>query len=211
MSTLVKYNEACRAIAAARNYDEVKDIRDKADAMRHYAHQAKNRALEVDAAEIRIRAERRLGEILSAAKDAGVFSKGGRPRRAVNGISRARLRDAGIDKKLSAMTQRLAMTPLPQFEKQVAAWRDRCLTTRNKITTGLPSGLAAMPTAQRQRAACAFIVGKSDVRAWRIAELRRYARILSAIADHCGAAGGLDRVGDCISDAQISSIAAVRR
>jgi hypothetical protein len=51
--------------------DEAKDIRDKAEAMRAYARQAKNKDLEVDAAEIRIRAERRLGELIRAQKTEG--------------------------------------------------------------------------------------------------------------------------------------------
>ena len=53
---LVHYNAACVALAAAKSTDEVKDWRDKAEAMRAYAHQSKNRQLEIDAAEIRIRA-----------------------------------------------------------------------------------------------------------------------------------------------------------
>ena len=49
--------------------DEAKDIRDKAEAMRAYAKQARNRGLEVDAAEIRIKAERRLGELIKAQRE----------------------------------------------------------------------------------------------------------------------------------------------
>ena len=50
--------------ADAHFVDEAKRIRDVADAMRAYAKQAKNRQLEIDAAEIRIRAERRVGELI---------------------------------------------------------------------------------------------------------------------------------------------------
>ena len=56
---LVRYDEACRAIAAAIHIDEVKKIRDVHIALKAYARQAKNRGLEVDAAEIRLRSERR--------------------------------------------------------------------------------------------------------------------------------------------------------
>ena len=42
---------ACKAIAEAKSVDEVKDIADKADALRLFSRQAKNKTLEVDAAE----------------------------------------------------------------------------------------------------------------------------------------------------------------
>ncbi|TPN69767.1 hypothetical protein FJ980_32865, partial [Mesorhizobium sp. B1-1-5] len=68
-SALVRYDAAVRALAEAKSVDEVKDLRDKAEAMRAYARQAKNKDLEADAAEIRIRAERRLGELIAEMRD----------------------------------------------------------------------------------------------------------------------------------------------
>jgi hypothetical protein len=62
--TLVLYDNACRALAEAKSVDEVLNIRDKAEAARAYAKQAKNRLMELDAWELRVRAERRLGEVL---------------------------------------------------------------------------------------------------------------------------------------------------
>ena len=58
---LARYDAACQALAVAKSTDEVKDIRNKAEAMCSYARQAKNRTLEVNAAEIRMRAERCAG------------------------------------------------------------------------------------------------------------------------------------------------------
>ena len=70
---LVKYDAACRAIAEARSVDEAKDIRDFALALQAYARQANNRELEDNARCIRLRATRRVGELMGAGRE-GVLS-----------------------------------------------------------------------------------------------------------------------------------------
>lgn len=128
MSELVRYHAAERALAAAEAVDEVLEIRSQAEAWRAYAKQAQNKDLEIKAARIRFRAEKRLGEILIAAKAAGQISRGQPPKAQKNSaeteefsgeetISRVTLREAGIDHKLSSRSQRLAAMDAAEFEQ----------------------------------------------------------------------------------------------
>ena len=62
---LIKWEKARSAIAEAKSVDELKLIRDKAEAWRYAAKQAKESLIvQNDIAEIKIRAERRAGELL---------------------------------------------------------------------------------------------------------------------------------------------------
>lgn len=58
------YDRACRAIAEATKMDEVKEWKDRAAAYQEYARQAKNKEMEKQAKEIRLRATRRMGQLL---------------------------------------------------------------------------------------------------------------------------------------------------
>lgn len=64
-TSLVNFDKARVALAEAHSIDEVKQIRDQAEAMRQYIRQQKGSlVMQNQAAEIKIRAERRAGEML---------------------------------------------------------------------------------------------------------------------------------------------------
>lgn len=114
---LVRYDAMCRAIAEAYEVDEVKDIRDKTMALEAYFRQAKNTEAERRACEIRLRAERKAGELLKAMEKA----KGGRPSKTSTAREEVSVTDLGITHKQSAKWQQLAEVPEEEFEAALAA------------------------------------------------------------------------------------------
>lgn len=121
---LVRYDSMCRAIAEAHQVDEVKDIRDKALALEHYARQAKNMDAERKACDIRLRAERRCGELLrEQAANGGRATResnlrvGPKSRDATSGPT---LSDLGITRDQSSKWQRLAAVDETEFESALA-------------------------------------------------------------------------------------------
>jgi hypothetical protein len=125
MTALIRYDAARRALAAAHRVDEVKAIRDKAEAVRVYAKQAGDFALQNQAAEIRIRAERRAGELLFDMQTTGQRqAKGrGRPKKVSSPTTLPKL---GITRDQSSKWQRLArMIDDATFDKAVAQAKEK--------------------------------------------------------------------------------------
>jgi N6-adenosine-specific RNA methylase IME4 len=127
MTALVAYEHACRALADAKSVDEVKDIRDKAVAMAAYARQAKNRELESDAVEIRMRATRRMDQMRQAQKESVGLAEGGWKSRGLDKNpqdEKPTLASQGIDKNLAHQARRLGAMSDERFEQFVVDTRD---------------------------------------------------------------------------------------
>jgi hypothetical protein len=155
---LARYDAACRAVAEARTVDDVQTITAHADAMRAYAKQAKNRQLELDAAEIRIRAERKLGELMAAQRaSVGVARPPGanqhEDRVKIKPEAPATLAEAGIDKNLAHRARTLAAVPEQDFEARLGEKRrqeDRRVVLAPRVDEEkLVADLAAMPREHR--------------------------------------------------------------
>lgn len=137
---LIKYDAACKALAEARAVDEVKLIHDKARALTAAARIAKNHEMEIDASEIRIRAERRLGEMIAEQKNTVGLASGGEHggKSKIDGTReepsnpRPTLASAGIDKKLSARSQAIAAIPEAEFESTIAEHREEQKAVTNR-------------------------------------------------------------------------------
>ena len=157
MTTLIKYEQARHALAVCKQVDEVKDWADKAAAMQAYGRMAKDKGLEVDAAEIRIRAERRLGELIAAQKAGPGLNRGAAATRSVETTALPTLADAGISKDLSSRAQNIAAVPEQEFEQELGEWRERVTAEGARVSARLD----AKGAKARQEAAPAADEGMS--------------------------------------------------
>lgn len=210
MTELIRYDAACAAIARAKSVDEVREIHNRSEALRAYAKISRNRSMEVDAAEIRIRAERRLGEMLAEAKRCDLLAKGALLRGNARPLSRTKekftLREAGIDKKLSMRAQQTAAIEEPKFDKLLSDWRSRALDdTASRVVPTLVARSSPSPRARNKNDED-FKVWQRDIRQLRVGELIRIAERLGIIARHAGTANDHKLVGDVISDGKLRSL-----
>lgn len=109
-------------MAECQRIDEVKDIRDKAEAMAAYARQAKDTELIQFATEIKVRAERKCGELLAQTeKNKGAAGTGSNQHEVRSHASTApTLAEIGITRDQSSRYQQLAAMPDEHFETAVA-------------------------------------------------------------------------------------------
>ena len=121
MTSLLKYDAACRAVAEAKTLDEVRDWEDKAAAVREYSLRAHNRSLELDAIEICERARRRRGELLVALKADGKLSEG--RKKLSSADDNLTLDDLGVARNESSRDQKIAKLDGDSFERLVARCR----------------------------------------------------------------------------------------
>lgn len=126
MTQLVKYNAARTALAEAHAIDEVKDIRDKAEAMAAYARQAKDVEMIQWVTEIKVRAERKAGEMLAEMeKNPGAKGSGSNQHEVrSHDVTAPKLSDLGISKNESSRWQKLAAVPEDKFEQAVSAAKE---------------------------------------------------------------------------------------
>lgn len=141
---LLTVEKAQQFLAQSRDVDEVRDVADKAKAVALYLR-SRSASLESqnDAAEIRLRAERRLGELTKEMPKAKGVRMAGGGRGAGGPVVRPpaqapTLKDQGIDKRDAAKWQALAAIPEKKFESFVAETRAK----GERITTSAPLKLA---------------------------------------------------------------------
>lgn len=128
-SSLALYERMCSAIAACIAVDEAKDIRDKALALEAYYRQARNLDAEREAANVRLRAERRVGELLKELARADTASGGNTggnqyvaasPRATPPSPYASALSEHGISRQTAHKFQALANIPEADFERALS-------------------------------------------------------------------------------------------
>ena len=126
---LITVDDAQRALAEARSPEQLIGLANTAESLRRYAQRARlGMAAQNRCAELRLRAERKLGQYLAGTPR----NSGGRPKPVPQGNGFPTLDDLGITRKLSHRAQRLAAIPAKDFDwyLRTAAAQEWEITTR---------------------------------------------------------------------------------
>ena len=134
-------DKAERALEAATSVEQVKQIHDLAIGMAAYAKTANNRDLEADAHEIRMRATRRLGEMMRSQRDTVGLNSGAKGvGTSVRVDDKPTLASQGIDKNLAHAARTAAAMTGPEFEASVESARGHAKTRRATLKRSKRSG-----------------------------------------------------------------------
>lgn len=127
--------QADRLLAEARTLDDIKDIRDKAQAAQVYAKKAGlSKSIIVHASAIKVQAERRLGQILSTlplVTSSPGNQHTGKLDRSHDTTGPIRLHDLGITKSDTSRAQQIASLPATTFNGYVK----ECVNAGQEPTT----------------------------------------------------------------------------
>ena len=152
---LVRYDAMVSAIAECHRVDEVKDLANKAQALALYARQAQNVDAERKATAVRLRAERRAGELF---KELERSSGGYAPNAAATVAGASEYREALERTQTSERTaqrwQELATVPKEVFEKHLG--EPLAIPTASRIIADAKS----VPTGPRMNDTSLWIWGR---------------------------------------------------
>ena len=143
------YDAAKAALAKAVKVDEVKNIHDKAAAVKAAARIAKDKKMEADAHELRMRAKRRLGQLIKEQERTVGLSAGARgsKKKGARVDDKPTLAEAGIDKNLAHQSRTAAKPTDAEFEQKVEAEKEQ-ITAPKPVTVSekpKPKKAAAKP------------------------------------------------------------------
>ena len=144
------YEGMLNAIAKCEQVDEVKDVHDKAMALEAYYKQARNKDAENKAANIRLRAERRAGELLKELARAEAPNPTGTNQHEVKSTPKTQpkspyasaLSETGISRQTANQFQKVANVPEAVFE---AALSGEDKPSRRKILHPPPPQMEREP------------------------------------------------------------------
>lgn len=128
---LIRYDAMIHAIVECHRVDELKDLADKAKALDIYYKQAGNTLAERQACDVRLRAERRCGELLRELERASpVRNPAGSNQHVVRSASSTQtqtkspyaqaLDDTGMSRQRANRMEALAAVPAQEFEQALA-------------------------------------------------------------------------------------------
>jgi hypothetical protein len=158
---LVKYDAMCIAIAECHRVDEAKGIRNQARALEVLAKQARNIEAERQAAGIRIRAERRWGQMYRQQEK----HDGGRPTKNHSNNGRGfdepeTLKKLGVSYQQSSTWQKLAEASDKQFETALNSASSVTVPTTSGVLRNLGATVKDEPESDPKAAAALWIWGR---------------------------------------------------